>query len=106
MAKTLKVKMLGHLSSVDPADELRSGAEYDLPEKIAERYYDFGIAEIIDPKWKRRDPTGPEPYQTATAPAAEVSAPPAMRTADDPVPGLSDELREAEPAAEPESPQE
>lgn len=54
--ETLLVRQVHCLAGPDGV--IPPGTEYRLPRAIAERYFDHGIAEIIDPAWEPREPRG------------------------------------------------
>lgn len=59
----LRVRMLAMLSGLTRETTLYANEEYVLPRATAERYFDHGIAEIVDPNWEQRPARGNDEQQ-------------------------------------------
>ena len=69
----LRVRMVAMLSGLTRETTLYANEEYTLPRATAERYFDHGIAEIVDPGWERRPALGNDEQQARIRAAEEAA---------------------------------
>lgn len=67
----LRVRMVAMLSGLTRETTFFANQEYTLPRATAERYYDHGLADIIDPAWTARPRLGNDEQQRAGGIVAE-----------------------------------
>lgn len=69
----LRVRMVAMLSGLTRETTLYAGEEYVLPRATAERYYDHGIADIVDPGWEQRPARGNDEQQALARARGELA---------------------------------
>lgn len=70
----LRVRMVAMLSGLTRETTFYANEEYTLPAATAERYYDHGIADIIDPAWPPRPRLGDDEHRPNLIPTAAAEA--------------------------------
>lgn len=79
----MKIRMRVHLSGVSEETTMHPGREYEVPEAVAERYYDHGIADILDASWETRARRGTDEERAERGESPEFRVPSPERDAGD-----------------------